>query len=166
MLENKYGLLLNDDIKLHRQWFIEMTNLLGINVIYRAPKPDKHYTTYTEIDANYECPKLVGCIFEEHPEQETLKKLGWMSELQEGASIIHVPYDLEHIQRGALFIVPSGIDKAQGRLFRVSKIANIMVYPASISCEIVPEYENTFSGSQLDFKRTSFNLLAEEEEDN
>ena len=35
---NKYGLLLNKDIKLHRQWFKEMTKLIGINVIYRSPK--------------------------------------------------------------------------------------------------------------------------------
>lgn len=160
----KTGLLLHPgDIKLHRNWFIEMTRLLGINVIYRAPKPDKHYTTYTEIESNYEPACTVGCIFEEHPEQQTLKKLGWMSELQDDASIIHVPYDLAGIQQGALFIVPSGIDHAKGRLFRVTKISNIMVYPASISCQIVPEYENTFSNEQFNYKHSSFNLLSEED---
>ena len=164
MEENKYGLLLNDDIKLHRNWFIEMTRLIGIQTIYRAPKPDKHYTTYTEIDANYHAPRLVGCIFEEHPDQQTLKKLGWMAELQEGASIIHVPYDLECLQQGALFIIPSGLDNAKGRLFRVSKISNVMVYPASFACQIVPEYENTFTQSNLEFKRRSFTLLSEEED--
>ena len=45
----KYGLLLNNDIKLHRGYFDEMIRLLGIQVIYRAPLPDKHYTTYAEI---------------------------------------------------------------------------------------------------------------------
>lgn len=160
----KTGLLLHpSDIKLHRNWFIEMTRLLGIQVIYRAPKPDKHYTTYTEIDSNYEPSRMIGCIFEEHPEQQTLKRLGWMSELQEDASIIHVPYDLEGLQQGALFIIPSGLDNSKGRLFRVVKISNIMVYPASFACQIVPEYEDTFSNSQLQFKHSSFNLLSEEE---
>ena len=140
-----------------------MTKLLGIQVIYRAPKPDKHYTTYTEIDSNYEPSRMIGCIFEEHPEQQTLKRLGWMSELQEDASIIHVPYDLEGLQQGALFIIPSGLDNSKGRLFRVVKISNIMVYPASFACQIVPEYEDTFSNSQLQFKHSSFNLLSEEE---
>lgn len=140
-----------------------MTRLLGIQVIYRAPKPDKHYTTYTEIDSNYEPSRMIGCIFEEHPEQQTLKRLGWMSELQEDASIIHVPYDLEGLQQGALFIIPSGLDNSKGRLFRVVKISNIMVYPASFACQIVPEYEDTFSNSQLQFKHSSFNLLSEEE---
>ena len=141
-----------------------MTALIGINVIYRAPRPDKHYTTYSEIKANYFDPIIVGCIFDEHPTQQTLKKIGWLSELQESSSIIHVPYDLPRLQQGALFIIPSGIDCATGRLFRVSKLTNGIVYPASMTCEIVPEYENTFENNQMDYTKTDFNLLNNEEE--
>lgn len=72
----KYGFLLNSGIKLHRQYFNEMVKLLGIQVIYRAPRKDKHYTTYTEIESNYQPAELVGCIFDEHPQQQTLKKMG------------------------------------------------------------------------------------------
>jgi hypothetical protein len=68
--------------------------------------------------------------------------MGWVAELQEGSSIIHVPYDLEGLQVGCLFEVPSGIDFAEPRLFRVISMQNIMVYPASIACEIAPEYED------------------------
>lgn len=161
-MENKYGKLLNPDIKLHRKYFEEMVKLLGINVLFREVKPNGKYTTYGEIDANFEPPKVEGCIFNEHPDQKTLKKMGWVSELQEGDSIIHVRYDLP-VQQGCLFIVPSGIDNAEGRLFRVVKISNIMVYPASIACEIVPEYENTYDNSLNDFHQTSFNLLNEED---
>lgn len=53
-----------------------MVKLHGIYVIYRAPKPDKHYTTYAEIESNYEDPILIGCIFHDHPDQRTLKKMG------------------------------------------------------------------------------------------
>lgn len=164
MEENKYGLLLSPDIKLHRRYFEEMTKLLGITVIYRALKPNCSYTTYAEIEANYEKSIPVGCIFTEHPDQKTLKKMGWVSELQEGASIIHVPYDLKGIQRGCLFIVPSGLDNAEGRVFRVTKLSNSIVYPASISCEIVPEYEDTYEPELNSFHNTSFNLLNEEED--
>ncbi len=165
MEENSdYGLLLHEsDIKLHRKYFNEMVKLIGIKVVFRAPLPNKHYTVYTEIQSNYTKPEVVGCIFEEHPQQQTLKKLGWVSELQEGASIIHVPYDLEGLQQGALFIIPSGLDHTSGRLFRVTKLKVGIIYPASISCEIVPEYEDTFSNAQFEYKRTSFNLLKEEE---
>ena len=162
-MTNKYGTLLTPDIKLHRNYFNEMVRLLGIQVIYRAVKPGKKYTNYAELDTNFEAPLLEGCIFDEHPTQQTLKKMGWVSELQESSSIIHVRYDLPNIQQGALFIVPSGIDNAKGRLFRVVKLTNGMVYPASITCEIVPEYENTFEESLHDHKYTSFNLLGEEE---
>ena len=66
--------------------------------------------------------------------------MGWVAELQESSSIIHVPYDLPNLQVGAQFIVPCGIDHAKGRVFRVISMQNIMVYPASIACEIAPEY--------------------------
>lgn len=161
----KYGLLLTPDIKLHRKYFEEMTKLLGIKVVYRAPRPDKHYTTYTEIDSNFEKAEVIGCIFDEHPEQQTLKKMGWASELQENASIIHVAYDLKGLQQGAIFLIPSGIDHARGRVFRVTKLKTGIIYPASITCEIVPEYEDNFTNAQYNYKHSSFNLLNEEEEE-
>ena len=70
--------------------------------------------------------------------------MGWMSELDENSSFIHVDYDLPNLQQGSMFIVPSGLDDGNGRLFRVVKMATSMVYPASITCEIVPEYTNAF----------------------
>lgn len=165
MLEDKFGLLLRPDIKIHRKYFEEMVGLLGIKVLFRAPKPSKHYTTYTEIDTNFEKPIAIGCIFEEHPKQETLKKLGWAAELQEGASIIHVAYDTPGIQTGAIFLIPSAIDHAKGRVFRVGKMSTEMIYPASISCEIVPEYENTYSNAQKDYSHTNYNLLTSDDEE-
>ena len=151
-IENKYGILLTPDIKLHRLYFKEMVKLQGINVIYRSLKSGKKWTTYGEVDSNYNKPEIVGCIFDEHPTQQTLKKIGWVSELQESSSLIHVPYDTTGLEVGCLFIVPSGLDDGKGRLFRCVKLSNIMVYPASMTCEIVPEYEDT-----------SFNLLNEED---
>jgi hypothetical protein len=162
-IKNRYGTLLNTDIKLHRQWFKEFVRLHGIKVIYRAVKDGKKYTNYAELDTNFESPLLEGCIFDEHPTQQTLKKMGWMSELQDSSSIIHVRYDLPGIQQGCLFIIPSGLDNAKGRLFRVVKLTNGIVYPATITCEIVPEYESTFDESSHNHDYSSFNLLEEED---
>ena len=159
-----YGVLLSEDIKLHREYFQECVHLLGIQVLYRAPKKDKHWTMYAEIDSNYERPIVVGCIFSEHPEQKTMKKLGWVSELDEEASLISVPYDLPNIQVGSLFIVPSGIDNSVGRLFRVVQMSNIIVYPASITCKIVPEYEDTCEPSQEAHLNDSFSMLRREDD--
>lgn len=161
-----YGILINKDIKLHRTWFKQMTKLLGINCIYKAPRHSKDFDTHGDLDTNYYEPMLVGCIFNEHPDQKTMKKMGWVAELQEGSSVIHVPYDLPNLEVGALFIIPSGIDQAVGRVFRVISMQNIMIYPASIACEIAPEYEDNGQRNELtDFKRTNFNVLCDNEED-
>jgi hypothetical protein len=137
-----FGLLISKDIKLYRSWFKQMTALHGINCKYRAPLKNKEYDTYGDLQTGYAPEILVGCLFEEHPNQKSLKKAGWVAELQEGSSMIHVPYDLPDLQVGALFEVPSGLDAGKGRLFRVISMSNIMIYPASIACEIALEYES------------------------
>ena len=38
--------------------------------------------------------------------------------------------------------MPSGLDTSKGRVFRVISMSNIMIYPASIACEIALEYES------------------------
>lgn len=141
MSENRtdYGLLITKDIKLHRNWFKQMTKLHGINCKYYAPKCKLH-DERGDLASNYEKPLLIGCLFEEHPDQKSLKKAGWVAELQEGSSIIHVPYDLPGLQVGALFDIPSGLDLGAARTFRVISLSNIMIYPASISCEVALEY--------------------------
>ncbi len=168
MAENRkdYGMLITPEIKLHRQYFKEMVKLLGINCIYRAPLPGKTFDHHGDLDARYMPGKIVGCIFQDHPDQKTLKKMGWVAELQENSSMIHVPYDLEGLQVGALFIIPSGIDQAVGRVFRVIAMQNIMVYPASIACEIAPEYEdNDEKSSTEDFTARNFTVLVDDEDD-
>lgn len=165
-IPNTYGLLINQDIKLHRTYFKQMTKLIGINCIYKAPRISKDFDTHGDLDTKFEAPEVVGCIFQEHPDQKTLKKMGWVAELQESSSIIHVPYDLKGLQVGAQFIVPSGIDHAVGRVFRVISMQNIMVYPASIACEIAPEYEDTSAPSEnQDFTQNNFTKLLDNEED-
>ena len=164
--QKDYGFLINKDIKLHRKYFDQMTKMLGINCIYQEPLPGKDYDMHGHLSTKYKEGVTVGCIFQDHPDQKTLKKMGWVAELQEGSSIIHVPYDLSGIQVGALFTIPSGIDNAPPRVFRVISIQNIMVYPASIACEIAPEYFDRDEQVQFtDFSKEDFTLLIDNEED-
>lgn len=84
--------------------------------------------------------------------------------MQENSSIIHVPYDLENLQVGCLFIVPSGLDNAKGRIFRVISMQNTMIYPASIACEIAPEFEDIDEQNLFtDFKTENTTLLKDNE---
>ena len=163
---NKYGMLLTSEIKLHRKYFLEMAKLLGIQMIYKAPLPGKTFDMHGDLDAKYYPGEIIYGIFQDHPDQKTLKKMGWVAELQENSSIIHVPYDLPNLQVGALFIIPSGLDKAEGRVFRVISMQNIMVYPSSIACEIAPEYEDIDEPIlHEDFTQSTTTLLIDNEED-
>lgn len=163
---NDYGILYNQDIKLHRKYFKQMTKLIGINCIYKEPLSKSTYDSHGDLDADYKKGVVVGCIFQEHPDQKTLKKMGWVAELQETSSIIHVPYDLPGLQVGALFIVPSGLDQAEGRVFRVISMQTIMVYPASIACEIAPEYEDIDEPTlHTDFSDQTNTLLVDNDGD-
>ncbi len=161
-----YGLLLNKDAKLHRWEFKQMCKLLGIKMLYRKPLNGKNFNIHGDLEANYADPIEVFVIFEEHPDQKTLKKRGWVAELQENSSMIHVPYDLEDLQVGCLFDVPSGLDDGKARRFRVISMQNIMIYPASIACEIAPEYEDTDELSTIhNFDSSTNNLLVDLEDD-
>ena len=166
-IKTDYGLLITKDIKLHRTWFKQMTALHGINCKYRAPLPNKTYDIHGDLQTGYAPEILVGCIFEEHPDQKSLKKAGWVAELQENSSMIHVPYDLPNLQVGALFEVPSGLDTGESRTFRVISMSNIMIYPASITCEIALEYESNDEQHLItaDLERENMPLLIDREED-
>ena len=160
-MENKYGLLLNQDIKLHRAHFEEMTSLLGIKVKYKAPIMD--YTLQSEMKPlRYKEDIEVGVLFEEHINQKTAKLLGWNAELMTEAALIHVPYDLKGLQIGGLFEIPSAFENAPSRLFRVVEMYTIMIYPASITCRLVPEYKDIMPREEVeDFHMSNFNLLNE-----
>lgn len=155
-----FGRLITPDTKLQRQYFKQMVDLLGIYALFESPR-HKDYTQQGELISKYNEPIRVGCIFSDHVDQTTAKKLGWNAEL-DGRAIINVPYDLEGLEIGALFTIPSAYDDTPGRKFRVTKLSSTQIYPASITCELVPEYENIAEKSEVtSFKTTNFNLLYE-----
>ena len=165
MNNNPFGSLLNkNNIELNKHYFKEMVKLLGVNVLYRAPRDSKRYDDYGELDTYYCEPELVGCIFDAHPTQQTLKKMGWVSELNDTSAIIHVPFDLPKLQEGALFIIPDTFNPKEGKVFRVIKLGAELIYPASIACELAPEFANTFERSQFDHKNNNFSVLADVDE--
>ena len=163
-MNNPYGLLISGkDLLLQRKYFEECTKLIGVQVRHLAPRPDKHYTTYSEIKSNYYEPVVTGCIFNEFPDQKTMRKFGWTAELDTQESIISVPYDLEGLQKGSLFYIPVAYDPSQYRLFRVVEISGIMIYPASLTCKLVLEYTDTVATNSTNYTRTSYNLLNRED---
>ena len=165
MDEKDVGLLLNDNALLYRDYFEEAVTLIGVYVIYRAPIAGKKYNGYGEIDDYFLPPVKVGSIFEEHPKQSTMKKLGWVAELTETPPIIHLPYDLPGIQVGGIVIVPSGVDNTQGRVFRIIAMdLSAMIYPSTVVCKLAPEYKSSVEREELNHKDNNFSVLIQDEE--
>lgn len=168
MEDRDTGLLLNKkNIELNRFYFKQALKLYGINVLYRAPRKDqKQYDLHGELDALYTEPIVVACIYNEHTDQKTMKKLGWNAERHESTPVIHVPYDTPNLEAGCLFEIPSGLDNSKARVFKVIDMSSIPVYPASIACKLGPMMQNELEHSQLiDFNKTDFNVLREEEDE-
>lgn len=164
MDNNNFGLLLNDkNIKLNRFYFDQMAKMIGVKLIYRAPKPSKDYTTYGEIDTMFEQPVAVWGIYVEHPTQQTMRKLGWNSELLAEAIVLEVPYDLQGLQQGGLFTVPTGVDGGVGRVFQITQMTTLSIYPASVTVAAVPYYPNDFTQSAFNHSEHNFDLLEGEE---
>lgn len=164
-MNKQYGLLNQPNVELQRSYFKEMVNLRGVFCKYQYPIA-KQYTKQAELDSAYSEPIIVGCIFNDHLDQKTTHKLGWNVEVDTTATVISVPYDLENLQIGCLFEIPSAFDNSPGRLFRVTEMSTIALYPASVTCRLAPEYETTVAKAELEFFNNSdFNLLYQEDEE-
>lgn len=80
--------------------------------------------------------------------------------------MIHVAYDVPGIQAGGIFTIPSGLDNAAPRKFKVLRLQNSAIYPSSISCELGPLLDDRDELAPVrDFRASNFNLLADDEED-
>lgn len=161
-MERKAGVLLTRDALLHRKYFNEFCRLRGISSMYQYPLKDKTLTTQGEMETRYSKPQEVWCILNENVDQKTMVKLGWNAEQVDSLILLSVPYDLPELQSGCLFTIPAGIDNAKDRLFRVVDMSTVQLYPASVTCRIMPEYQTEIEKAELkDFKTSSFNLLRE-----
>ena len=161
-MERKAGVLLNQDALLHRKYFKEFARLRGISSMYQFPLKDKDLSTQGELISRYSAPQEVWCVLNENIDQKTSQRLGWNAEQLDSLVLLSVPYDLPELQVGALFTIPAGVDGGKDRLFRVAEMSTIQLYPASVTCRVMPEYETQVEKSELrDFKTTTFNLLRE-----
>lgn len=168
-MDNKdTGLLLNrNNIILHRKYFKQMLQLHGIRVKYQAPINDtKGYDLHAELDTRYYDPIDIFCLYLDHPDQKTRKKMGWNAELGDDSIMIVVEYDVPNIQEGALITLPSAIDNSKGRIFKILNMKIIPIYPCSITCELGPVLEDSLTPAQvIDFSKSNFNLLYSEEDE-
>lgn len=132
--------LISQDAEIFREYFKECLEMYGIPALFFQPKEDicqKKFTTLGEMKNLYYDPIETQVLFEATPKVQTLRKLGWVTELDKEQPIVHVDYDLPGIARGAVFKIKDPLSVTDGRLFRVTKMSVGILYPASISCQIV-----------------------------
>lgn len=130
--------ILQNDLIILRQQFQEVLDMYGIDALYYQVKPNHHYTVAGEISANYFDPVPCKILFDAVPKVSTLKKLGWVTELDPGASIINVAFDTPGIAFDALYEIKDPLQPDGGRMFRVTKLQTGILYPVNIACQVVP----------------------------
>lgn len=130
--------LVKQDALIHRRYFKEMLQLYGIDAMYYPVKPGTaRYNEAGEFSAHYLDPIPCQLIFDQVPKVSTLKKLGWVTELDKQQPLVHLEYDLPEIQVGCLISIEDPLRPGKGRLFRITKISVNIIYPANVTCQLV-----------------------------
>jgi len=133
------GLLLQNDLEIQRYYFNEALEYYGIDAdYYQVKEPTTEFTSAGELSSYFYDPVPMRVIFDQVPKVNTLKKLGWVTELnQDSQPIIHVPFDTPGIQVGALFRIADPLRPGSGRLFRATKMTTGIIYPVAATLQIV-----------------------------
>jgi hypothetical protein len=156
------GILIGNDATLLRERFKEMAHLLGIECLYCEIIPaTKRYDTHIELNANYKDPIPLDIIFEEYPNQKTLKKLGWFSEDSENKPLLaQLPYDTPGLQSGCLLLIPAAIN-GEYKPFRITEVSNGMVFPDCFYVKLAPEFRSKLDNTlDKDYEENNFNYLS------
>lgn len=129
--------IIQNDAKMQRKYFNEMLDFYGIPAQYFQCKPGKKYNSVGEMKDCFFDPIRTKVLFDQVPSIKTLKKLGWVTELDQQQPLVHVKYDLPGIEQGCVFSIKDPLKENEGRLFRITKMSMGIIYPANITCQIV-----------------------------
>lgn len=135
------GLLNRQDALIYRRYFKEMCKLIGISVGYQYIIK-KELTIHSEDNSTFSMPVRIDVIFDENPSIDTLKRYGWVSELNEQQpTLCHFAYDTPKLQVGCRVMVEATKGTPRPRVFSISKISNDLEYPDSYACALVPVFD-------------------------
>ena len=129
--------IIQDDAKIFKYYAKEALEMYGIDANYYQCKPGRTFTTLGELKSCYYSPISAKVIFDQAPTVRTLKKLGWVTEADSTQPIIHVDFDLPGIEVGCLFNIKDPLRRDSGRMFRITKMSAGILYPATLTCQIV-----------------------------
>lgn len=136
------GLLTEDDSTLFRNWFVEMAEMLGQTVMYQYPLTfDK--TIHSEPNIELSDPIRLDIIFNENPTVDTLRKHGWVTEINGSLPVIaQVPYNTPGLARYARITIPPVGNVMRERTFEVTAISTFLEYPDCWTIQLAPVYNS------------------------
>ena len=130
--------LIKQDALMFRSYFKEMLRKYGIDGMYfQVDEATKSYNESGELSCKHLDPIPCQMIFDQVPTVGTLKKLGWVNELDKSQPLIHIDFDTPGIQPGACFNIEDPLRPGKGSLFRVTKSSVGIIYPMCVTCQIV-----------------------------
>lgn len=138
------SLIVPQEIEYLRKQFKFTVEQIGVEFRYKYPLNNSIDFFNQPAPEGYSEGESVYGIFDGDPKLETYKNLGWVVEDNDNLPfLIHVPFDVPHIQRGCLFESDGQITSIESRLFQVTKLTTALVCPDHIVCQIVPLVGNT-----------------------
>lgn len=137
------GFLTQEDSTLYRGWFKEMAKLRGFSVGYQYPL-DTDKTIHSEPNIRLSNPIRMDIIFNENPRVGTLRKLGWVTEINEQKPVIaQLPFDAPHLARYARIIIPPFVEiNSRSRVFQVTKMNTLLEFPDCWTVALVPVFDS------------------------
>ena len=138
------SLISEREVEYLRSQFKETVKQLGVCFKYQYPLGNDLDSFAQPAPDGYSREIEVYGIFDGEPKLKTYRNLGWVVEKSDNLPfLIHIPFDTERIQKGALFKISGQITGIQERVFQVTELTSGLVCPDHIVCQIVPLVGNT-----------------------
>lgn len=148
------GLLVRDDSRIFRGYFSEMCKLHGISVAYQyVVKSDM--TIHSEDNSYLSSPIRIDILFDQQPSVDTLKRLGWVTELNTLQPIvINMPYNTPNLTVNARITIQSIDGTPRPRVFKITTIQSDLEYPDAYTCSVVPVADQSYQKNQYTLVNT------------
>ena len=138
------SLISDREVDYLRRQFEETVKQLGILFKYQYPLGNDVDSFAQPAPDGYSTEREVYGIFDGEPKLKTYRNLGWVVEKSDNLPfLIHVPFNTERLQRGALFKIAGQLTGIEERIFQVTELTTGLVCPDHIVCQIVPLAGNT-----------------------
>lgn len=136
--------LIGPDILIMRKRYDEALQLQGVPAKYQYPILATTNVQSESVVDRYSVPEDTYIFFDGNPRVKTFKRYGWVVEnSDELPFLIHCSFQLEHLQRDAIFRIAGMYTDLPDRVFRVTEITYDMVAADHLICQVIPVYDES-----------------------